>query len=160
MCKAKDYNLTDKQFNFCLEYIKEYNQTIAYKNVYKCSYDTARTNSSKLLTNTNIKACIDKLMSEITFNKQAIINECIRIKLEIASGKRKQQRIDTETGKIIEFTATPKDMNDATNDLLKLFGAYEDTTNKDADIEIEELQEAKETNVTEVEGLDDGEEKA
>ena len=157
MCKAKDYNLTDKQFAFCLEYVKVYNQTQAYQNIYKCSYDTARANSSKLLTNTNIKACIDKLMSEITFNKQAIINECIRIKLEIASGKRKQQRIDTETGKIIEFTATPKDMNDATNDLLKLFGAYEETTNKDADIEIEELKETKETEIKEVEGLDDPE---
>lgn len=158
MCKAKDYNLTDKQFAFCLEYVKEYNQTIAYKNVYKCSYDTAKTNSSKLLTNTNIKACIDKLMSEIVFNKQAIINECIRIKLEIAMGKRTQKRIDTETGKTIEFSATPKDMNDATNDLLKLFGAYEDTTNKDTDIEMEELKESKETEVKEVEGLDDTEE--
>lgn len=158
MCKAKDYNLTDKQFAFCLEYVKEYNQTIAYKNVYKCSYDTAKVNSSKLLTNTNIKACIEKLFSEITFNKQAIINQCIQIKLEIAMGKRTQKRIDTETGKTIEFSATPKDMNDATNDLLKLFGAYEDTTNKDADIEMQELKDNKETEVKEIEGLDDTEE--
>lgn len=155
MCKAKDFNITDKQFAFCLEYVKVYNQTQAYQTIYKCSYDTAKSNSSKLLTNANIKACIDKLFSEITFNKQAIINECIRIKLEIASGKRTQQRIDKETGKIIEFSATPKDMNDATNDLLKLFGAYEDTTNKDADIEMQELKENQETTIHEVEGLNE-----
>lgn len=157
MCKAKDFNITDKQFAFCLEYVKVYNQTQAYQNIYKCSYDTARSNSSKLLANANIKACIDKLFSEITFNKQAIINECIRIKLEIASGVRTQKRIDKETGKVIEFSATPKDMNDATNDLLKLFGAYGDTTNKDADIEMEELKETKEQQPIEVEGLEDGE---
>jgi len=155
MCKAKDFNITDKQFAFCLEYVKVYNQTQAYQNIYKCSYDTAKSNASKLLTNTNIKACIEKLFSEITFNKQAIINECIRIKLEIASGKRTQKRIDNETGKIIEFSATPKDMNDATNDLLKLFGAYEDTTNKDADIEMQELKENQETTIHEVEGLNE-----
>lgn len=143
MCKAKDFNITDKQFAFCLEYVKVYNQTQAYQNIYKCSYDTARANSSKLLANTSIKACIDKLFSEITFNKQAIINECIRIKLEIASGKRTQKRIDNETGKIIEFSATPKDMNDATNDLLKLFGAYESATSTDEDDDIEALKDSK-----------------
>lgn len=157
MCCAKDFNLNAKQFAFCLEYVKEYNQTRAYQNVYKCSYDTAKVNASKLLTDTNVKACVEKLFSEITFNKQAIINECIRIKIEIAQGKRTQKRIDSETGKVIEFSATPKDMNDAANDLLKLFGAYEDTTNKDADVEIEELKDTKETTVNEVEGLDEKE---
>lgn len=157
MCKAKDFNITDKQFAFCLEYVKVYNQTQAYQNIYKCSYDTAKSNSSKLLTNANIKACIEKLFSEITFNKQAIINECIRIKLEIANGKKTQKRIDNETGKIIEFSATPKDMNDATNDLLKLFGAYEDTTNNDADVEMEELKDNKPLEAKEIEGLDDKE---
>lgn len=158
MCvSAKDYNLTPKQFAFCLEYVKELNGTKAYKEVYKCSYDTAKTNASKLLTNTNVNACIEKLFSEITFDKQAVINQCIKIKMLIASGKATQKRIDTETGKVIEFSATAKDMNDATNDLLKLFGAYEDTTNKDADVEMEELKENKETTIQEVEGLEDGE---
>ena len=156
MCKAKDFNITDKQFAFCLEYVKVYNQTQAYQNIYKCSYDTAKSNSSKLLTNTNIKACIDKLFSEITFNKQAIINECIRIKLEIASGVRTQKRIDKETGKVIEFSATPKDMNDATNDLLKLFGAYESATSTDEDNEMEDLkQNIDEVKQIEVKGFDD-----
>lgn len=151
MCKAKDFNITDKQFAFCLEYVKVYNQTQAYQNIYKCSYDTAKVNASKLLTNTNVKACIDKLFSEITFNKQAIINECIRIKLEIASGKKTQKRIDNETGKVIEFSATPKDMNDATNDLLKLFGAYETTTSTDEEEDIEQLKQSKDNAKEEIE---------
>ena len=151
MCCAKDFNLNAKQFAFCLEYVKVYNQTQAYQNVYKCSYDTARANASKLLANTSVKACVEKLFSEITFNKQAIINECIRIKLEIAQGKRTQKRIDNETGKIIEFSATPKDMNDATNDLLKLFGAYETTANTDEEEDIEALKDSKNNANQEVE---------
>ena len=157
MCvSAKDYNLTPKQFAFCLEYVKELNGTKAYQQVYKCSYDTAKVNASKLLTNTNLKACVDKLFSEITFDKQAIINQCIAIKIQIANGKATQKRIDNETGKVIEFSATPKDMNDATNDLLKLFGAYETTSNSDEDEDVEALKTSNQESKTEnIEGFDD-----
>lgn len=157
MCvSAKDYNLTPKQFAFCLEYVKELNGTKAYKEVYKCSYDTAKTNASKLLTNTNVNACIEKLFSEITFDKQAVINQCIKIKMLIASGKATQKRIDTETGKVIEFSATAKDMNDATNDLLKLFGAFDTTTSQDEDEDIEALKESsEESKDIVVKGFDD-----
>lgn len=158
MCvKKEDYNLTPKQFSFCLEYVKELNGTKAYKEVYKVKDDVARASASRLLANVNVDACITKLFAEMTFDKQAIINQCIAIKIKIANGKATQKRIDNETGKVIEFSPTSKDMNDATNDLLKLFGAYEDTTNKDADIEMEELKETKEQQPIEVEGLEDGE---
>lgn len=157
MCvKKEDYNLNAKQFAFCLEYVKELNGAKAYQEVYKCSYDTAKVNASKLLTNTNLKACIDKLFSEITFDKQAIINQCIAIKIQLANGKLTQKRIDVQTGKIIEFTPTPKDMNDATNDLLKLFGAYETTSNQDEDEDVEALKESNQESKTEnIEGFDD-----
>ena len=157
MCvSAKDYNLTPKQFSFCLEYVKELNGTKAYQEVYKCEYNTAKSNASKLLTNANVSACIEKLFSEITFDKQAIINQCIKIKMLIASGKATQKRIDTETGKVIEFSATAKDMNDATNDLLKLFGAFETTTNTDEEEDIEALKEtSEESKDIVVKGFDD-----
>lgn len=144
MCvSAKDYNLTPKQFQFCLEYVKELNGTKAYQEIYKCSYESAMVNASKLLRNTNVNACIEKLFSEITFNKQAIINQCIAIKIQLANGKITQKRIDRSAGKIIEFTPTPKDMNDATNDLLKLFGAFETTSNQDEDADVEALKDSK-----------------
>lgn len=157
MCvSAKDYNLTPKQFSFCLEYVKELNGTKAYQEVYKCKKEVASANASRLLNNANVKACVDKLFAEITFDKQAIINQCIKIKMLIASGKATQKRIDTETGKTIEFSATAKDMNDATNDLLKLFGAYETTSNQDEDEDVEALKTSNQESKTEnIEGFDD-----
>lgn len=143
MCVAKDYGLTDKQFLFCQEYVKEHNGTKAYMEIYKCSYESAMVNASKLLRNPKVDACITKLFSELVFDKQAIINECIRIKIQLANGKLTQKRIDKTTGKIIEFTPTPKDMNDATNDLLKLFGAFETTSNQDEDADVEALKDSK-----------------
>ena len=157
MCiSAKDYNLTPKQFSFCLEYVKELNGTKAYQEVYKCKKEVASANASRLLNNANVNACIDKLFSEITFDKQAIINQCIKIKMLIASGKATQKRIDTETGKTIEFSSTAKDMNDATNDLLKLFGAYDIETSSDEDADVEALKTSNEESKTEkIEGFDD-----
>lgn len=155
MCKAKDFNLTDKQFAFCLEYVKTMNATKSYQEVYKVEYSTASKIAYRLMEKDGVKACIEKLFSEITFNKQAIINQCIAIKIQLAQGKITQKRIDNTTGKVIEFSPTQRDINDATNDLLKLFGAYEDTTNKDADIEMQELKENQETTIHEVEGLDE-----
>ena len=157
MCVAKeDYNLTAKQFAFCLEYVKEMNGTKAYMEIYKTKYDTARTNASKLLANANIKACIEKMFSEITFNKQAIINQCIATKIQLAQGNIMQKRIDKDTGKVIEFSPTPKDINDATNDLLKLFGAYDIETSSDEDADVEALKTSNEESKTEkIEGFDD-----
>jgi len=157
MCvSAKDYNLTPKQFQFCLEYVKELNGTKAYQEIYKCKKEVASANASRLLNNANVDACIQKLFSEITFDKQAIINQCIAIKIKIANGKATQKRIDTETGKVIEFSATAKDMNDATNDLLKLFGAYDVETSSDEDADVEALKSSNEESKTEkIVGFDD-----
>ena len=145
MCvKKEDYNLNAKQFAFCLEYVKTMNATKSYQDVYQVDYNTAMTSSSRLMRNDKVNACIQKLFSEITFDKQAIINQCIAIKIQLANGLITQKRIDRETGKVIEFSPTQRDMNDATNDLLKLFGAYETTSNQDEDADVEALKTSKE----------------
>lgn len=59
-----DNELTEKQRLFCIYYIEEFNATKAYKKAYECSYDTARVNGSKLLSNTNMKKEIDRLTEE------------------------------------------------------------------------------------------------
>ena len=67
-----------------------------------------------------------------------------------------QKRIDKDTGKVIEFSPTPKDINDATNDLLKLFGAYDIETSSDEDADVEALKTSNEESKTEkIEGFDD-----
>ena len=47
--------LNEKQKQFCLEYLKDFNATRAYKKIYWVSDETARPNASRLLTNDNIQ---------------------------------------------------------------------------------------------------------
>ena len=54
-------DLTDNQKLFCIEFIKCFNATKAYQRVYSCSYNSAMSNASKLLTNTKVKAEIQRL---------------------------------------------------------------------------------------------------
>lgn len=71
-------SLNDKQKVFVAEYIKDFNGTRAYKAAYpSCKDDTARTNASKLLANTNIQAAIkekaDERLNEIDIDTKYII---------------------------------------------------------------------------------------
>ena len=59
--------LTQNQIRFCQEYIIDFNATRAYKTAYpNCKKDeTARANSSRLLTNANIQEYISQKQKEI-----------------------------------------------------------------------------------------------
>lgn len=54
-------SLTDKQKAFVLEYLRIYNATQAYINVYGATYNTAKTNGPKLLENTGVQAQIKQI---------------------------------------------------------------------------------------------------
>lgn len=68
--KLEDADLTDKQRLFCIEYIKCFNATKAYKKVYGCSYNAAKVEGFRHLTNPNIK-------DEIKSLKQAKLNRAM-----------------------------------------------------------------------------------
>lgn len=57
----EDGELTDKQWLFCMYYIRSLNATSAYKKVYECSYQTAMTNGSRLLSNAKVKEIVAEL---------------------------------------------------------------------------------------------------
>lgn len=59
--ELSDSKLTNKQKTFVLEYLRISNATQAYINAYDCTYQTAKTNGSILLTNTNIQNEIKRL---------------------------------------------------------------------------------------------------
>lgn len=59
--KLEDSDLVDKQKAFAVEYLKSFNATQAYMNVYDVDYNTARTNGSRLLTKANIQEAISEL---------------------------------------------------------------------------------------------------
>lgn len=97
--------LTEKQKLFVNEYLVDINATRAYKSVYKNikNDETARVNSSRLLTNANVKQYLDQRMkdrekrTEITQDK--VLNELAAIafangtdfgKVVIKKGKNQQ----------------------------------------------------------------------
>jgi phage terminase small subunit len=62
--ESKEKPLTDKEEWFCREYVCEENGTKAYLRVYKCSYDSARSGASSLLTKSNIQVRLEELREE------------------------------------------------------------------------------------------------
>lgn len=59
--ELNDSELTDKQKAFVLEYLRLYNATQAYINVYKANYQTAVTAGSRLLRNVQIQKEIKRI---------------------------------------------------------------------------------------------------
>ena len=61
----KHKGITDKQRRFCEEYMLDFNATAAYLRAgYKANAEAARRNASRLLTNSNVQACLEELRSE------------------------------------------------------------------------------------------------
>ncbi|EMQ2590575.1 terminase small subunit, partial [Listeria monocytogenes] len=53
--------LTEQQKMFCLFYLQHFNATKAYQQAYKCDYNSARSNSVRLLAKDNIKQELNRL---------------------------------------------------------------------------------------------------
>lgn len=79
----KNDELTEKQKLFCIYYSKCFNATKAYLKAYTCTYETAKVEGCRLLTNPNVKAQIDAL-TEITFNKAALEKGVLQKYIDIA----------------------------------------------------------------------------
>lgn len=81
--------MTDNQRKFADEYLIDCNATRAYKAAYpRVKFDgTARTNGSKLLTNTDIRAYIDKKLEEISSKKIAKAEEVVQYLTSVMRGQ-------------------------------------------------------------------------
>ena len=100
--------LTEKQKAFCDYYIESLNATESYKKAYpNCKKDaTARTNSSKLLTNTNIKKYIDEQLQQMQSNRIADATEILEY---LTKGMR--QELEEEVVVMVnkgDFISEPK----------------------------------------------------
>ena len=162
MCVAKDYNITDKEFLFCQEYVAcRCNATQAYINVFNTkNRDTAKVKASQLLTKDNVRKCKDDLVAKMSFNKQAIINEAIQNLIDIASGRADEETLIKvgETQKKITNKAQLRDRINATELLMKLYNAFETTSSQDEDADVESLKDSKATakqEVVEIKELED-----
>lgn len=57
----KEFDLTEKQLNFCIIYAQNFNATKAYKQVYKTDTNVAAVCGSRMLRNAKVSACVRAL---------------------------------------------------------------------------------------------------
>ena len=91
--------LNNNQIAFCDFYIELGNATEAYKRSYKsCKSDAvARTNSSRLLTNANIKKYIEEKMKQIESNRIAKAEEVLAFLSASLRGEVLEEVVSTKS---------------------------------------------------------------
>ena len=100
--------LNENHKAFCDFYIESLNATESYMKVYKCSYNTARTNGARLLTNANIKKYIDEVMSAKDESRIASQDEILQILTDIARGITEEEVVQfSQLGEELRTTRKP-----------------------------------------------------
>ena len=100
--------LNEKQKAFADCYIESLNATESYMKVYECSYNTARTNGARLLTNANIKKYIDEVMSAKDESRIASQDEILQILTDIARGITEEEVVQfSQLGEELRTTRKP-----------------------------------------------------
>ena len=140
--------LNEKQKAFADYYIESLNATESYKMAYNCSYNTARTNGARLLTNANIKKYIDEVMSAKDETRIASQDEILQILTDIARGITEEEVVQfSQLGEELRTTRKPtiKDRMKASELLGKRYRMWVDkveaNVNQQVIFEGEELLE-------------------
>lgn len=137
--------MTEKQKRFCDEYIIDCNAARAYKAAYPRvkSDDVARANSSRLLTNANVKEYIDERLSEIRSEKTADAQEVMEYLTSVLRGESQSEIVVVEgkgegcsSAKKVQKAPDEKERLKAAELLGKRFGIFSDKIDIDADMEL------------------------
>lgn len=114
--------LRGKQRKFADNYIKSGNATEAYVNAgYKVrSNETARANASRLLTNANVKAYIEKRLKQIESAKLATAKETLEYLTSVMRGEQ-TETVVTAKGLYKNVEVSAKDRITAAKELLKRY---------------------------------------
>ena len=121
--------LNEKQKAFCDFYIESLNATESYQKAYDCSYNTARTNGARLLTNANIKKYIDDIMQSKDESRIASQDEILQILTDIARGITEEEVVQfSQLGEELRTTRKPtiKDRMKASELLGKRYRLFAD----------------------------------
>ena len=77
-----DSDLTDKQKAFVIEYVRLFNATQAYINIYDVDYATAMVNGSRMLRNAKVQSLIQELrearLHDLGANRQDILTDLMK----------------------------------------------------------------------------------
>lgn len=80
--KLADSDLTDKQKAFVIEYVRLFNATQAYINIYDVDYATAMVNGSRMLRNAKVQSLIQELrearLHDLGANRQDILTDLMK----------------------------------------------------------------------------------
>ncbi|WP_419154643.1 terminase small subunit [Weissella bombi] len=80
--ELSDSDLTDKQKAFVIEYVRLFNATQAYINVYGVDYTTAKTAGPRMLENVGVKSAIELLrkarLHDLGANRQDILTDLMK----------------------------------------------------------------------------------
>lgn len=114
--------LRGKQRKFADNYIKSGNATEAYVNAgYKVrSNETARANASRLLTNANVKAYIEKRVKQLESTKLATAQETLEYLTSVMRGEQ-TETVVTAKGLYKNVEVSAKDRITAAKELLKRY---------------------------------------
>ena len=126
--------LNEKQKAFADFYIENLNATESYMKAYECSYDTARTNGSRLLAKANIKKYIDDVMSSKDESRIASQDEILQILTDIARGIAEEEVVQfSQLGEELRTTRKPtiKDRMKASELLGKRYRLFVDKVEAD-----------------------------
>lgn len=80
----EDSGLSEKQWLFCLYYVKYRNKTKAYQKAYQCSYENAHANAYKVWQNMAVRTEIKKLIEEVHEDIKIDVKDLIRQQIDIA----------------------------------------------------------------------------
>lgn len=114
---AKEREINRKEIRFCEEYIKTLNATQSYLSTYNCTYNTARTQSSRLLAKPYIKKYIEERLNKVEEKKIADANEILEFLTATLRGEVKDQ---------LGFETSVKDRIKASELLAKRYKLFED----------------------------------
>ena len=103
--------LNEKQKLFVREYLKDFNGTRAYKEVYKCDDNTEKVNAIRLLTNANIQKEIqeqaNKRLEKVDISIENVLNELKAIaftdRTKISANVRNTIMLQEENGTKKEY---------------------------------------------------------
>jgi phage terminase small subunit len=133
--------LTEKQRIFCIEYLKDFNGTRAYKAAYPHikKDNTAAAASSRLLRNVNIKAYIDKCLEEIESDLIADAKEVMKYLTAVMRGQEEEEIVgftDYGTEKVKKLPYV-KDRVKAAELLGKRYNLFTDNVNLSGEVGVQ-----------------------
>lgn len=128
--------LNEKQKQFCLEYLKDFNATRAYKEIYWVSDDTARANWSRLLANANISEYLASKAQKKVEEAEMWVEYVLEKLQQVIKIWMWEQEVDLgkwKPKKVLDLS----NVNSALEKLWKYHKMYTDKVEQDGSLSIE-----------------------